>query len=468
MKGPIAIRSSSVLEDSHYQPFAGIYSTYMITNQGDQGLVLTQLCDAIKGVYASAFYKSSKAYMMATMNVIDEERMGIVLQEVVGQQHDNLFYPTISGVARSINFYPIAPERAEDGVVNIAIGLGKHIVEGGVSLRFSPKYPEKILQLSSPDMAVRETQKQFFALNLDTKKFVPSVNDDINLEKCDLKTAEAHGTLRWAGSVYDYQNQVIRDGLMYKGLRVVTFSNILKYNAFPLAEIISTVLEIGQKEMNQPVEVEFAVDLQPPAGEIPAFYLLQIRPIVDDRQTIKEDLSKLEEKDTLIMSNSALGNGITKDVFDVVYVKTESFKPANNTTLVPKPEKINIKMSDENRRYVLIGPGRWGSQDPWLGIPVKWPQISGACVIIESGLENYRIDPSQGTHFFQNLTSLRVGYFTVNPAIKDGYINEAVLTKCEAVYEDNYIRHVRFKKPCTIMIDGKGNRGVVLLPEGEA
>ncbi len=462
---PVAIRSSSVLEDSHYQPFAGIYSTYMIARAESNELMLNQLSDAIKCVYASAFYNSSKRYMEATMNVIDEERMGIVLQEVVGQQHGDVFYPTISGVGRSMNFYPIEPEKAEDGTVNVAMGLGKHIVEGSTSLRFSPKYPKKVLQLSSTDMAVRETQKNFFALDLKSSSFKPAVDDSINIVKLDLKTAEAHGTLRWLGSVYDYNNHMIRDGLLAKGLRIVTFANVLKYDAFPLAEIVKHVLEIGQKEMNQPVEVEFAVDLQPPAGHPYVFYLLQIRPIVDSNESISEKLEEVEPKNTLIYSNSALGNGIIGGVRDVIYIKPDVFNPANNTKLVPIIEKLNAPFHQNQEPYILIGPGRWGSQDPWLGVPVKWTQISGARVIIETGLENYRVDPSQGTHFFQNLTSLRVGYFTVTPSIGDGYINMDYLDALPAEYEDEFIRYVKVPYECSIKIDGKKGIGIVTLPE---
>jgi phosphoenolpyruvate synthase/pyruvate phosphate dikinase len=453
-----------VLEDSHYQPFAGIYSTYMISNDGNDEVTLNQLCDAIKCVYASVFYKSSKAYMEATMNVIDEEHMGIVLQEVVGQKHDNVFYPTFSGVARSINFYPIPPEKAEDGIVNVALGLGKQIVEGEVSLRFVPAFPKKILQLSSPQMAIKGTQKHFYALDLDASSFVPSVNDGINLKKLSLKEAEKFGTLRWVGSVYDPHNNVIRDGLMYNGIRLVTFANILKYDAYPLAQIIKRVLEVGQEEMNQPVEVEFAVDLETPPGKPTVFYLLQVRPIVDSDETITEDLGAVNVENTLIYSHSALGNGVIKNIYDVVYVKPETFNPANNVDIVPLLEKINVKLLDEDRQYILIGPGRWGSQDPWLGIPVKWTQISGARVIVENVIENYHVDPSQGTHFFQNLTSLRVGYFHVNSIKGNDHMDVEFLNKQPAVYEDEYIRHVRFEEPSMIKIDGKNSLGVVFMP----
>ncbi len=464
VNNPIAVRSSSVLEDSHYQPFAGIYSTYMISNTDDVDLVVKQVADAIKCVYASVYFKSSKAYMTATMNIIDEERMGIVLQEVVGQQHENRFYPTISGVARSVNFYPILPEKAEEGIVNVALGLGKQIVEGGVSLRFSPEYPKKALQLSTPEFTVKDTQKYFFALNMDNSSFKPSVNDAVNLLRLDSKMALKDGTLRWLGSVYDYQNNVIRDGVHYKGIPLISFANILKHDAFPLAQIVKKILQIGQKEMNQPVEVEFAVDLQNTQGRH-VFYPLQIRPIVEGEETIKEDLKNVEAQNHLVYSGSALGNGIINDIVDIVFVKSEGFKAANMVEMVPVIEKLNQEILKAKRNYILIGPGRWGSQDPWLGIPIKWPQISGARVIIETALDDFKVDPSQGTHFFQNLTSLRVGYFTINQSIGDGFIDEPFLLKQQTLYEDDWIKHVQLSSPSIVKIDGKHGVGLIEYPE---
>ncbi|SFE12404.1 PEP/pyruvate-binding domain-containing protein [Thermophagus xiamenensis] len=460
VKRPIAIRSSSVLEDSHYQPFAGIYSTYMIAPSKEEVMV-RQIMDAIKGVYASVYYKSSRAYMEGTTNLIDEERMGIVLQEVVGQAHGNRFYPTFSGVARSVNFYPIPPEKPEDGVVNVALGLGRHIVEGGISLRFSPKFPQKVLQLSTPEMAVRETQKTFFALDLDAKKFEPSVNDGINILKLNVGDAEEDGSLKWIASVFDMQNHMIRDGLMAEGVRLITFANILKYDAFPLADICRKILEIGQDEMKQPVEIEFAVDLQTPDGK-PIFYLLQIRPVVSTKNPIGPDLSNFDPKDCFLYSQSALGNGEIHDITDVVYVKTDTFKPSLNREIANHIEKINDKLQNKGRSYLLIGPGRWGSQDPWLGVPVRWGQIAGARTIVEMGLEDYHVEPSQGTHFFQNLTSLKVGYLTVNPSIGEGYINLELLDSHPAEEDTGLVRHVRFPKPFSTLIDGKNNIGVIV------
>lgn len=464
VKKPIAIRSSSLLEDSHYQPFAGIYSTYMIPYISDTDLMVEKLSIAIKSVYASVYYKDSKAYMTATKNVIDEEKMGIVMQEVCGQPYKDKFYPVMSGVARSINFYPIEPEKPEEGIVNIALGLGKYIVDGGNTLRFSPSFPQKVLQLSSTEMALRETQKYFYALDLNKDSFQASVDDGVNILKLPIKEAEKDNSIKMIASTYDFQSNILRNGIQHEGKKLITFSNILNYNTFPLAEILKDVLEIAQREMNKPVEIEFAVNLDVPNDEPYIFNLLQIRPIVDNDQTIKEDLNEVTKDEAIIICNSALGNGIIDNIFDIVYIKPDSFDPAKSQAMVDDIGKLNDLFLREERQYILVGPGRWGSSDPWLGIPVKWPQISAARLIVESGLEHYRIDPSQGTHFFQNLTSFRVGYFTINPFINDGFYDLAFLSGKDAFYEDEFIRHVRFKLPLLIKIDGKKNKGVVLKP----
>jgi len=462
VRNPIAIRSSSLLEDSHYQPFAGIYSTYMVPYVVDNERVMMEmLSNAIKSVYASTYFKASKAYMAATSNIIDEEKMGIVMQTVAGTKYGNRFYPSFSGVARSINFYPLDPEKTEDGVANVALGLGKYIVEGGQSLHFSPKYPKRVLQTYSPETALRDTQKYFYALDTHPENFKPNIDDGINILKLSVKEAEADGSLKWIASTYDLQNGVLRDGVNYDGKKLITFSNILKHNVFPLAEVLETILEIGQKEMGKPIEIEFAVDLNRPANDPKIFYCLQIRPIVDNKESITSDLEKVQNENTVIYSKSALGNGTITDLCDIVYVKPDSFNPAKNSEVVERISKINDQFRESKKNYILIGPGRWGSQDPWLGIPVKWPQISSARVIVESGLENYRIDPSQGTHFFQNLTSFRVGYFTINPFLKDGFYDLEYLKQQPAIYEDEFIRHIRFEKPLLVEIDGKKNLGVI-------
>ncbi len=461
---PIAVRSSSKLEDSHYQPFAGIYSTYMIPRLSDNKQMVKVLSDAIKEVYASVYYRASKAYMTATSNVIDEEKMGIILQEVCGNRHGDIFYPTISGVARSINYYPIGSEKAEDGIANIALGLGKLIVEGGMSLRFCPKHPKKILQLSSPEAALRDTQKFFRALDMNIESFVPSTDDGVNIPKIDINDLVNDGAMKYAASTYDRNNNVLRDGIIYPGKRIITFANVLQHKLFPLAEILNTLLDLGEKEMNNPIEIEFAANLETPAGSPSVFNFLQIRPIVHSDETHSINLEHIKQEETIIYSESALGNGIFKGIHDLLYIKPESFNPAQNKNVVAIIDNLNSTFVKKGSGYVLIGPGRWGSTDPWLGIPVKWPQISAARIIIESGLKNYRIDPSQGTHFFQNLTSFRVGYFTINPFINEGYYNVDYLNNLEAVYEDSFIRHVRFEKPLEILIDGRKHKGLIMKP----
>lgn len=468
INNPIAIRSSSKLEDSHYQPFAGVYSTYMIPCiRSDHSLTIRMLSDAIKSVYACVYFKSSKAYMEATSNVIDEEKMGIILQEVCGSTKENLFYPTISGVARSINFYPVGPEKPADGICNIAYGLGKYIVDGGISLRFSPKYPRNILQLSTPETVLRDTQKHFFALDLDSNSFVTSTNDAVNLKKLRIRDAKNDPSLRHAVSYFDYDTNMVRDGFVEKSKEVISFSNVLKHEVFPLADILKTLLEVGQKEMNLPIEIEFAVDLDVPKGLPGIFNFLQIRPIVESDQAKIIEMGEVKDDETIIFSNSALGNGEFKDIFDFVYVKPEKFQAANNPKIAIIIEEINNKFKKSDRNYVLVGPGRWGSSDPWLGIPINWAQISEARIIVESGLENYRIDPSQGTHFFQNLTSFGVGYLTINPFIKDGIYDIEFLNKRKACYEDEYVRHIRFEKEMKIVIDGRNTKGVIYKPDRE-
>ena len=466
VKGPIAIRSSSLLEYSHYQPFAGIYSTYMIPKQEDKYEMLRSLSDAIKAVYASVFYQDSKAYMTATSNLIDQEKMAIVLQEVVGTQYGDHYYPTISGVARSLNFYPIGNEKAEDGIANIALGLGKYIVDGGLTLRFSPRHPHNILQMSSTDFALRETQTRFYALDLNPENIVDkfSVDDAFNLKKLTLKEADADGSLKFITSTYDPYDMIIRDGYYPGGRKILSFVNVLQHDVFPLASTLDQLLQIGQKEMGRPVEIEFAINMNKQDPRIATFYLLQIRPIVDNKEVMNEDLSVIQQEDTILSSTSVLGHGIINDVQDVIYVKTGAFNAANNQLIAYDIEKMNRKFTGTETNYVLVGPGRWGSSDPWLGIPVKWPHISNAKVIVECGLENYRVDPSQGTHFFQNLTSFGVGYFTINPFKGEGWFDEDYLNQLPAVEETEYLRHVRLHAPIVIKMDGKRSLGVVMKP----
>ena len=464
VKSPIAVRSSSLLEDSHHQPFAGIYSTYMVPKLEDKYDMLRTLSDAIKAVYASVFYRDSKAYMTATSNLIDQEKMAIVLQEVVGNRYNDRFYPTISGVARSLNFYPIGNEKAEDGIANIALGLGKYIVDGGQTLRFSPRHPHNILQMSTMDFALRETQTRFYALDLKNLADQFSVDDSFNLLRLNLKDADADGSLKFIVSTYDPYDQVIRDGYYPGGRKILSFVNVL-HEVFPLADTLDQILHVGQDEMGRPIEIEFAVNIDPQNPGFATFYLLQVRPIVDNKEVMEEDLTLVEQEDTILTSTSVLGHGIVTDVQDIIYVKTGAFCSSNNQSIAYDIEKMNRQFTGEEKNYVLVGPGRWGSSDSWLGIPVKWPHISNARVIVECGLENYRVDPSQGTHFFQNLTSFGVGYFTINPFKGDGWFDEGYLNSLPAVEETEYLRHVRFDKPVVIKMDGKKSLGVVLKPE---
>ena len=460
VKSPIAIRSSSLLEDSHYQPFAGIYSTYMIPYLTDKYEMLRMLSDAIKGVYASVYYKDSKAYMQATSNVIDQEKMAVILQEVVGTQYGDRFYPSISGVARSINYYPINDELAEEGTVSLALGLGKYIVDGGLTLRVCPYHPDKVLQTSEMEMALRETQTRFYALDLKNLGQNFSLDDGFNLLKLPVKEAENDGALNYIASTYDPYDMVIRDGIYPGGRKVITFANILQHDVFPLARILQLAQKYGQGEMRRPVEIEFAVNLDAKEKK-GVFYLLQIRPMVDMKADLNEDLNAIPEDQLLLKSVNSLGQGIMDDMQDVIYVKTDGYSASNNQLIAYEIEKLNKRFLDEGKHYILVGPGRWGSSDTWLGIPVKWPNISAARVIVEAGLTNYRVDPSQGTHFFQNLTSFGVGYFTINAYMNDGLYNQELLNSMPAVEETKFLRWVHFDKPLSVKMDGKKKIGVV-------
>jgi len=461
VQAPIAIRSSSTLEDSHYLPFAGVYATYMIPFLPEDKM-LDMLASAIKSVYASVFYRESKSYLQATQNRIDEEKMSIILQELAGRRHDTRFYPTLSGVARSINFYPIMQEKAEEGIAQIALGLGKYIVDGGKSIRFSPAHPQHILQLSNVEMTLRETQTEFYALDarISTTEF--PTDDGFNLIHLPVKEAEADGELRYTASTYSAENRNISDTLYEKGRRVITFNPLLRYDKFPLAELLKTILAIGEEEMGCPVEIEFAINLNESEAQNDTFYWLQIRPVARINSAQIEHIENIQPQNTIIYSNQALGNLDLNDLTDIIYVRSSEFKASENSGTAAEIAMLNEKLTAEGRNYVLVGPGRWGSADPWLGIPVKWADISAARVIVETVLENYRIEPSQGTHFFQNLTSFGVGYFTVNPFLNTGYFNESKLNGLPVMYESKALRHIRFDKELSVKIDGKKGIGVII------
>ena len=473
VKAPLAIRSSSLLEDSHYQPFAGIYSTYMIPYSDDKYVRLAMLSNAIKAVYASVYYQGSKDYMTATSNVIDQEKMAVILQEVVGQSYGKRYYPTISGVARSVNYYPIGDERAEEGTVSLALGLGKYIVDGGTSLRVCPSHPHQVLQMSETDIALRDTQTTFYALEENTPSASPKVDDAFNLTKLRVRDAEGDGSLQWISSTYDPIDQCIYDGY-YEGRnrKIISFAGVLQNGVWPLPEILRHILKMGQEAMQRPVEIEFACNIHPDrSGE---FYLLQIRPMVDNRMELKEDLREIPDQDCLLRSHNAIGHGIFTDIQDIVYVKTkpdatpqsdtdsQPYSPSMNTIIADEIEKINRSLLESDRKCLLIGPGRWGSSDPWLGIPVKWPHISSAQVIVEAGLETFQVDPSQGTHFFQNLTSLGVGYLTIAPFRGDGIYDEDTLNQMPAYQSTPHVRHIHLATPLTIKIDGMKKEAVII------
>ena len=463
VKSPIAIRSSSLLEDSHYQPFAGIYSTYMIPYLEDKYEMLHMLACAIKAVYASVYYKDSKAYMTATSNVIDQEKMAVILQEVVGLQYGDRYYPNFSGVLRSINYYPIGDEKAEEGIASLALGLGKYIVDGGQTLRVSPYHPHQVLQTSEMETALRDTQTRFYALDMTHVGRDFKVDDGFNIRNLRVKEADKDGSLDFIASTYDPYDQVIRDGIYEGGRKVISFCGVLQQGVFPLPELLQMSQKFGAMEMRRPVEIEFACNLN--KDRTGNFYLLQIRPIVDSKQMLDEDLTQIADGRCLLRSRNSLGHGISEEVTDVVYVKVDDhFTAVNNPASAVDVERVNRKFLDAGTNYVLVGPGRWGSSDSWLGIPVKWPHISASKVIVELGLKNYRVDPSQGTHFFQNLTSFGVGYFTINTYNGDGIFRQDILDAMPAVEETQYVRHVRFERPLKIMMDGKKQLGVALLP----
>jgi len=465
-KCPLAIRSSSLLEDSHYQPFAGIYSTYMIPYLEDKYEMLRMLSCAIKSVYASVYYRDSKAYMTATSNVIDQEKMAVILQEVVGKQYGDRYYPNFSGVLRSLNYYPVGDELAEEGTASLALGLGKYIVDGGQTLRVCPHHPAQVMQTSEMEIALSDTQTQFYALDMKHVDDDFKVDDGFNILRLKVKDAYEDGSLTWIASTFDPYDQVIRPGVYETGRKVITFDAVLKQDVFPLPEILQMSMKYGAEAMHRPVEIEFACNINDDkTGE---FYLLQIRPIVDSKQMLDVDVAAVDDDRCLLRSHNSLGHGVSEEVTDVVYVKyDDEFSAMNNYYVADDVERINRKFLAEGKNYVLIGPGRWGSSDHYLGVPVKWPHISAAKVIVEVALKNYRVDPSQGTHFFQNLTSLGVGYFTIDTNLSSadgGMVNKQMLDDMPAVEETQYVRHVRFDKPLKILMDGMKQEGAILIP----
>ncbi len=463
---PLAVRSSSLLEDSQYHPFAGVYETYMIPNNHPDILVrLRQLLQAIKRVYASTFYQHTKEYIKVTSFRMEEEKMAVIVQKLVGARHQNRFYPTFSGVAKSYNFYPVPPQKSDDGIASVALGLGRMVVDGGNTVKFSPRYPQHLLQFSSPREALRNSQHKFYALDLSEHPDGYCQTHDVCVKLFPLKTAEEDGCLYQLGSTYSHENETIYDGLSRSGARIVTFAPILKHKVFPLPQILEILLELGKWGMGSPVEIEFAVNMAVPRETPIEFGLVQMRPLVLRKETEALKMNVENKEDLICESPSVLGHGLIKDVYDIVLVDFQKYNRAKSRHVADEVSHLNATLQTENRPYLLIGVGRWGSLDPWLGIPVKWDQISGAKAIIETSFKDFMVQPSQGSHFFQNLTSFMVGYFTVNPFKKEGFIDWDWLLAQKAEKVFDFTRLLHFDQPLKIMMNGQANYGVVLKPK---
>ena len=464
VRKPLAIRSSSKLEDSYYQPFAGVYSTYMVPFTENEDQQLRLISKAIKSVYASVYFASSRSYITATGNMISEEKMAIVLQEICGSEDHGLWFPTLSGVARSLNFYPVGHEKPEEGIVRLAFGLGKAVVDGEQTLRFSPAYPGHVVQTSTPELTMRETQQYMYGLSLKPERFRTSVNDAVNLDRLPIGDCQEFRNLQKVVSTFDYENQRLVDSPFPKGPKFVTFAHILRYNTFPLAEILKELLAIGQQEMKCCVEIEFAANLDKPAGRSSTFHVLQIRPISSDSLDTEVDWNTVDDSDAFIRSGSALGTGWVSDVKDIVYIPKDRFDKMQTEAMAQEIAALNTRMREEKRGYVLIGYGRWGTSIPSLGIPVKWSDISEVKTLVESVLPDFRIDPSQGSHFFQNLTSFNVGFVHVDSyARREDEFDCSVLDTLPAEYETKYLRLIHLDEPLSICIDGRAGRAFISL-----
>lgn len=462
---PLAIRSSSKLEDSHYQPFAGIYSTYMIPFIDNEDQMLRMLIKAIKSVYASVYFAASRAYIHSSQNLISDEKMAVIIQRVCGTEQDNLYMPTFSGVARSINCYPLGDERAEEGICNVAMGLGKLVVDGGKSLRFSPHHPKKVLQTSTAELALRETQTEVLALNLRPEQFRTSIHDDINIERIPLNKIAQFRNSQHVCSTWDRENGRVSDSPYDKGRKIITFNSILKYGSFPLPEIIDDILKLGTEEMKCDVEVEFAVNMDVKSGNPRLFNLLQIRPIINYNENRWVDWDSLSLEKPLLYAENVLGVGRMESIRDIIYIKDSSFTSLSTEKIAAELLELNKRMGEENRGYVLIGMGRWGSSDPFLGVPVKWMHITHAKVIVERAIDGFDIEPSQGTHFFQNVTSLGIGYITLDSRAGVDKLDMELLDSLSAEWEGEYLRLVHFEDDLEVYADGVKSRALITLPK---
>ena len=466
---PLAVRSSSLLEDSQYHPFAGVYETYMIPNNNpDPFIRLKHLLNTIKRVYASTFYRSAKDYIRVTSYRLEEEKMAVIIQKMVGAAHNNKFYPDFSGVGKSHNFYPVQPQTSEDGIVSVALGLGKIVVDGGNALRFCPKYPLHLQQLSTIEDTLQNNQNDFFALALTEQQNPVVLTHDMLVKRFDLQIAEIDGTLNNVGSTYSHENNSISDGISRQGHRLVTFAPILKGRIFPLPEILELLLDMGSWGMGAPVEIEFAVNLSVPDGRAREFGLLQMRPLVISRELEELNVEEIEPSGLICQSLQVLGNGVIREIHDIVMVDIHRYDRAKSREVAAEVSRLNSLLVSENKPYLLIGVGRWGTLDPWLGVPVTWDQISGARAIVEANMKDFNVTPSQGSHFFQNLTSFMVGYFTVNSHANQGFIDWEWLSQQKAVEELEYTRHIHCDNSITIKMNGHKNKGIILKPEAHS
>ncbi len=463
---PLAVRSSSLLEDSQFLPFAGVYETYMIPNSNpDIEVRLDELLQSIKSVYASTFHQKAKDYVKATAYGLEEEKMAVVIQRLVGSKKEQRFYPDFAGVAKSYNFYPVPPQKSTDGIALVALGLGKTVVEGGNTIRFCPRYPKHLMQFFSTKETLKNAQQNFYALDLNGKlDHHPDSIEDPLVKSYDLLDSEKDGTLFSVGSTYSQENETVYDGISRNGIRVVTFAPILKHKIFPLPEILDLLLDMGSWGMGTPVEIEFAVNLSVPHGERKEFAMLQMRPMVLSREVEELIIGDVTESDMICQSSQVLGNGAINGIYDIIVVDINKFDRAKSSDVAQEVSRLNTKLVRKKKPYLLFGVGRWGSLDPWLGVPVTWDQIAGASVIVEAGFKDFAVTPSQGSHFFQNLTSFRVGYFTVNSIDHIGFIDWDWINNQEPEEELIYTKHISFNEPISVKINGHENRGVILKP----
>ena len=466
---PLAVRSSSVLEDSQNLPFAGLYATYMLpNNHPDTEVRLRQLADAVKLVYASVFYQAPKEYVRNTYYRIEEEKMAVIVQELAGEQHGDIFYPVVSGVGQSHNFYPTDPIKPSDGLAHVALGLGKTIVDGENIYRFSPRFPKRPPPYSSTGEFLKMSQSHFYALDLSDSEVTVEPDEGFSLRRLDLKQAEEDGTLFYVAGTFSRHDGRIRNTLAVDGPRVVTFANILKNRIVPLPEILVDLMELGKASFGTDVEIEFALNVRGTREESEAqFYFLQIRPMVVGRETVEVSTADVDTDHILAASDQAMGNGLFEEIYDLVYVDPDRFDVGRSVEVAREVGQINKKLAAEGRRCILIGFGRWGTSDRWLGIPVDWGQISTAQVIVESDLGDFRVDPSQGSHFFHNLISLRLGYFHIRGGRNEEYILWDWIRELPVEEETHFVRHVHLEAPLTAKIDGRSSRGVILKPDGE-